>query len=179
MLTIDNTALIIIDVQEKLFRVIHGNEALLENLQKIICGAQVLGIPLLVTEQNPAGLGATVPELKTLLADIQPISKFSFSCCADERCMEQLADLKRTQLLLAGIETHICVYQTALDLLDQGYEVEVLADCVGSRTVANKSLGLEKMKQAGAQITGIEIALFELQRVAKGEAFKELSRLVK
>ncbi len=88
-------------------------------------------------------------------------------------------DLKRTQLLLAGIETHICVYQTALDLLDQGYEVEVLADCVGSRTVENKSLGLEKMKQAGAQITGIEMALFELQRVAKGEAFKELSKLVK
>ena len=179
MLTIDNTALIIIDVQEKLFRVIDNREALLENLQKIISGARVLGIPLLVTEQNPAGLGATVPELKTLLADIQPISKFSFSCCGEERCMEELSSLKRTQLLLAGIETHICVYQTALDLLDQGYEVEVLADCVGSRTVENKSLGLEKMKQAGAQITGIEMALFELQRVAKGEAFKELSKLVK
>ena len=179
MLTIDNTALIIIDVQEKLFQVIHGKEALLENLQKVVSGARALGIPLLVTEQNPAGLGATLPELKNLLADIQPISKFSFSCCGEERCMEDLADLKRTQLLLAGIETHICVYQTALDLLEQGYEVEVLADCVGSRTVENKSLGLEKMKQAGAQITGIEMALFELLRVAKGEAFKELSRLVK
>jgi len=179
MLTIDNTALIIIDVQEKLFRVIHGNEALLENLQKIISGARVLGIPLLVTEQNPAGLGGTLPELKSLLADIQPISKFSFSCCADERCMEELVDLKRTQLLLAGIETHICVYQTALDLLEEGYEVEVFADCVGSRTVENKTLGLEKMKQAGAQITGIEMALFELQRIAKGESFKEISRLVK
>ena len=81
MLTIDNTALIIIDVQEKLFRVIDNREALLENLQKIISGARALGIPILVTEQNPAGLGATVSELKTLLADIQPISKFSFSCC--------------------------------------------------------------------------------------------------
>ena len=179
MLIIDNTALIIIDVQEKLFRVIDNREALLENLQKIISGARGLGIPLLVTEQNPAGLGVTLPELKTLLADIPPISKFSFSCCADERCMQQLADLKRTQFLLAGIETHICVYQTALDLLDQGYEVEVLTDCVGSRTVENKSLGLEKMKQAGAQITGIEMALFELLRVAKGDSFKELSRLVK
>lgn len=179
MLSTDNTALLIIDVQEKLFRVIHDREALLANLQKVIQGARALAIPLLVTEQNPAGLSGTLPELKTLLADIQPVNKFSFSCCADKRCMEGLADLKRTQLLLAGIETHICVYQTALDLLEQGYEVEVLADCVGSRTVENKSLGLEKMKQAGAQITGIEMALFELQRVAKGESFKEISRLVK
>jgi nicotinamidase-related amidase len=179
MLSIDNTALLIIDVQEKLFRVINGKELLLENLQKIISGARALGIPILVTEQNPAGLGGTLSELKALLADIQPVSKFSFSCCGDERCMEELASLKRTQLLLAGIETHICVYQTALDLLEQGYEVEVLADCVGSRTDENKKLGLEKMKQAGAQITAVEIALFELQRVAKGDAFKELSKLVK
>jgi nicotinamidase-related amidase len=179
VLTISNTALLIIDVQEKLFKVIHGRESLLANLQKVISGARALGIPVLVTEQNPAGLGATVPELKTLLADMQPVSKFSFSCCGEERCMQQLADLKRTQLLLAGIETHICVYQTALDLLEEGYEVEVLADCVGSRTEENKKLGLEKMKQAGAQITGIEMALFELQRVARGESFKELSRLVK
>ena len=179
MLTIDNTALIIIDVQEKLFRVINDREALLENLLKIVSGARALGIPIVVSEQNPAGLGGTVPELKTLLADIEPVSKFSFSCCGEERCQQQLADLKRTQLLLAGIETHICVYQTALDLLEEGYEVEVLADCVGSRTVENKKLGLEKMKQAGAQITGIEMALFELQRVAKGESFKEISRLVK
>jgi len=179
MLTIDNTALIIIDVQEKLFRVIHNNELLLGNLQKIISGARALGIPILVTEQNPAGLGTTVPVLKNLLADIQPVSKFSFSCCGEERCREELAGLKRTQLLLAGIETHICVYQTALDLLEQGYEVEVLADCVGSRTPDNKSLGLEKMKQAGAQITAVEMALFELQRVAKGESFKEISKLVK
>ena len=90
MLTIDNTALIIIDVQEKLFRVIHNNELLLGNLQKIISGARALGIPILVTEQNPAGLGTTVPELKSLLADIQPLAKFSFSCCGEERCMQQL-----------------------------------------------------------------------------------------
>jgi nicotinamidase-related amidase len=179
MLTIDNTALLIIDVQENLFRVINGKDTLLENLQKIISGARALGIPILVTEQNPTGLGTTVPELKNLLADIQPVSKFSFSCCGEDRCMEELASLKRTQLLLAGIETHICVYQTALDLLEQGYEVEVLADCVGSRTTENKVLGLEKMKQSGAQITGIEIALFELQRIAKGEVFKEISRMVK
>ena len=179
MLTLDNTALIIIDVQEKLFRVIHNNELLLGNLQKIVSGARALGIPILVTEQNPAGLGTTVPVLKNLLADIQPLTKFSFSCCGEEHCMQGLTDLRRTQLLLAGIETHICVYQTALDLLEQGYEVEVLADCVGSRTPDNKSLGLEKMKQAGAQITAIEIALFELQRVARGETFKEISNLVK
>jgi nicotinamidase-related amidase len=179
MLTTDNTALIIIDVQEKLFRVMLHKEALAENLQKIIKGAQVLEIPLLVTEQHPIALGPTIPELKNLLPNIQPISKFSFSCGGEQKFLNKLSALNCKQLLLAGIEAHICVYQTALDLLEKGYEVQVLADCVSSRAEENKKLGLEKIKEAGGSVTSVEISLFELMRVAEGGTFKEISKIVK
>ena len=179
MLTIDNTALIIIDVQEKLAKAMLNKDALFENLQKIIKGSQVLGIPILVTEQNPKGLGNTVPELSSLLSDAPSVSKFSFSCCGEEQFMQKFKELNRRQVLLAGIEAHVCVYQTAIDLRGMGYEVEVLADCVSSRTAENKARGLEKMKEAGTGLTSTEIALFELLRIAEGEKFKEISKIVK
>jgi len=179
MLTTDNTALIIIDVQEKLFKVMLHKEALAENLQKIIKGAQVLEIPLLVTEQNPNALGPTIPELKNLMPNIQPIGKFSFSCCGEQKFLNKLSALNCKQLLLTGIEAHICVYQTALDLLEKGYEVQVLADCVSSRAEENRKLGLEKIKEAGGSVTSVEISLFELLRVAEGGTFKEISKIVK
>jgi nicotinamidase-related amidase len=179
MLTTDNTALIIIDVQEKLFKVMLHKEALAENLQKIIKGAQVLEIPLLVTEQNPIALGPTIPELKNFLPNIQPISKLSFSCCGEQKFLNKLSALNCKKLLLAGIEAHICVYQTALELLEKGYDVQVLADCVSSRTEENKKLGLERIKEAGGSVTSVEIALFELMRIAEGGTFKEISKIVK
>jgi len=179
MLATDNTALIIIDVQEKLFRAMLHKEVLAENLQKIIKGAQVLDIPLLVTEQNPNALGPTIPELKDLLPHVQPISKLSFSCCGEQKFLNKLSAQNCKHILLAGIEAHICVYQTALELIDKGYEVQVLADCVSSRTEENKRLGLEKIKEAGGSVTSVEIALFELLRVAEGGTFKEISKIVK
>jgi nicotinamidase-related amidase len=179
MIAIDNTALLVIDVQEKLFRVMHHKEALAENLRKIISGVKILDIPILVTEQNPAALGPTIPEIKNLLANIPPISKFSFSCCGEQKFLNKLSALNCKQLLLAGIEAHICVYQTAVELLEKGYEVQVLADCVSSRTPENKKLGIEKIKSAGGSITSVEIALFELLRVAEGVKFKEISKIVK
>jgi nicotinamidase-related amidase len=179
MLHIDNTVLLIVDVQEKLSKIILNREDLLASLVKVINGAQVLGVPIILTEQNPAGLGQTIPEVKLLLPDIKPVSKFSFSCCGEEVCVKQLAALKRSQILLGGIESHICVYQTAVDLVSRGYEVQVLVDCVSSRTQENKALGLEKMKEAGAGITSVETALFELMRVAEGKKFKEISKIVK
>ena len=179
MLTTDNTGLIIIDVQEKLFRVMLHKEALAENLQKIIKGAQVLDIPLLVTEQNPNALGPTIPELKDLLPHVQPISKLSFSCCGEQKFLNKVSAQNCKHILLAGIEAHICVYQTALELIDKGYEVQVLADCVSSRAEENKRLGLEKIKEAGGSITSVEIALFELLRIAEGGTFKEISKIVK
>jgi nicotinamidase-related amidase len=179
MLNIDKTALVIIDVQEKLSRVMYEKEKLFENLQKLIKGVKLLNVPIIVTEQNPNGLGPTVPDIAPLLTDTKPVTKFSFSCCGEEPFLRQLEMLNRKQVLLAGIETHVCVYQTAIDLIEAGYEVHTVVDCVSSRTPENKNLALDKMKSEGARLTSVEIALFELLRTAKSPKFKEMSQIVK
>jgi len=179
MLELKNTVLIIVDVQGKLANLMHKKEVLFENLQKIIKGAKILGIPVLWAEQNPQGLGPTIPEVATLLSDIQPISKIEFSCCGSEHFVKALKELKRKQVLIAGIEAHICVYQTAIDLIGLGYEVQIVADAVSSRTEGNKKIGLDKTRDAGATLTSIETALFELLKVAEGEKFKEILKIVK
>ena len=179
MLTTESTVLIAIDIQEKLTRVMHEKEYFLENLKKLIQGARVLGIPIIFTEQNPQGLGPTVAEVASLAPDLQPIAKLSFSCGGDARFAQELATLNRKQVLLAGIETHVCVYQTTLDLLDQGYQVQIVADAVASRTAENKAIGLERMKGEGARLTSTETVLFELLRVAEGPKFKEIIKIVK
>ena len=179
MLNINKTALVIIDVQEKLSRVMCEKEKLFENLQKLIKGVKLLNIPVMVTEQNPNGLGLTVPDIAPLLVGIKPITKFSFSCCSEELFMRGIEYLKRKQILLAGIETHVCVYQTAIDLIEAGYEVHTVIDCVSSRTLENKNLALDKMKSEGSKLTSVEIALFELLRTAKSPLFKEMSQIVK
>jgi len=179
MLDIDKTALVVIDVQEKLSRVMHEKEKLFENLQKLIKGLKLLDIPIVVTEQNPNGLGPTVPDIASLLSDVSPITKFSFSCCGEEQFTHEIGRLSRKQILLVGIETHVCVYQTAVDLLKARYEVHAVVDCVSSRTPENKNLALDKMKSEGARLTGVEIVLFELLRTAKHPKFKEMSQIVK
>ena len=179
MLNIDKTALVIIDVQEKLSRVMHEKEKLFENLQKLVKGVKLLNIPIIITEQNPNGLGPTVSEIAPLLTDIRPVTKFSFSCCGEEPFLRQLEILNRKQVLLTGIETHVCVYQTAVDLIEAGYEVHTVIDCVSSRTPENKNLALDKMNSEGAKLTSVEIVLFELLRTAASPKFKELSKIVK
>jgi nicotinamidase-related amidase len=179
MLATENSVLILVDVQEKLARAMHEKEALLESTVKLIQGAKVLGLPILWTEQNPNGLGSTVPEVAELLSDLQPVTKLSFSCCGEIRFMERLKELNRKQALVAGIESHVCVYQTVMDLLNLRYEVQVVADAVGSRTPENKAVGLERCKELGASITSTETALFELLRVAEGDKFKQMLKVVK
>ena len=179
MLATENSVLVLVDVQEKLARAMHEKEALLESTVKLVQGAKVLSIPILWTEQNPNGLGNTVPEVAELLSDLQPVTKLSFSCCGEIRFMERLKELNRKQALVAGIESHVCVYQTVMDLLNMGYEVQVVADAVGSRTPENKAVGLERCKELGASITSAETALFELLRVAEGDKFKQMLKVVK
>lgn len=179
MLTVENTALLIIDVQGKLAQLMQGKEVLFENLQRMIKGAQIVGIPIIWTEQNPKGLGPTIPKVAPLLSNSQPIHKLSFSCCGNEDFMRELRALNRKQILITGIETHICVYQTAMDLINLGYEVEVVADAVSSRTVENKEIGLEKVRDGGGKLTSTETALFELLKVAEGEKFKEILQIMK
>ena len=179
MLTLANTALLVVDVQGKLAHMMNEKQRLFDNLHTIIEGAHILEVPIIVTEQNPAGLGRTIPEIAHLLTDTQPISKISFSCCRNEAFMQALQALNRKQILMTGIETHICVYQTTLELLNLGYDVQVVVDAVASRTADNKAIGLEKMKSAGANVTSTEMALYELLQVADGLQFKRILKIVK
>jgi nicotinamidase-related amidase len=179
VITTENAALLLIDVQEKLLRVMHDQAGLLENIKKMVKGAQILELPVLWTEQNPAGLGPTVPEIAEHLPDKKPVSKFSFSCCGNEPFIADLKALNRKNILVAGIEAHVCVYQTVVDLLNLQFDVEIVADAVASRTPENRTIGLQKSKAAGAGITSVETVLFELLKEAKGDRFKQISKLVK
>jgi nicotinamidase-related amidase len=179
MLEADNTALLVVDIQEKLSRTMHAREELIANARRLIQGARVLGVPVILTEQNPKGLGPTVAEVRELLPEVTAISKFSFSCCTSAECQQALKQLDRGCVLIAGIETHICVFQTAADLVTAGVHAEVVADACSSRTPGNKLIGLDKCRAAGAVVTSVETALFELLKAAEGPLFKEILSIVK
>jgi nicotinamidase-related amidase len=173
------TVLLLVDVQGKLAQVMHDREALFANLQRLVTGLQMLGVPILWVEQNPQGLGPTIPEVGRLLNAQEPISKSSFSACGEPRVKERLAALGPSHVLLAGIEAHVCIYQSTLDLIELGYAVQVVGDAVSSRTAANRELALQRVRAAGAEVTGTEMVLFELLGDADAPEFKELLRLVK
>ncbi len=179
MLRRDNTVLVLIDIQGKLATLMHEREQLFANLQILTRGARVLELPILWLEQYPRGLGPTIPEIAGLLPDLQPLPKISFSACGLPEFVRRLARTGRRQVLLAGIEAHVCVYQTGRDLLAAGYRVEVVADAVSSRTAANRRLGLQRLEAAGALLTSVEMALFELLGRAEGPEFKQIAALVK
>ncbi len=179
MLEIDNTFLLLIDVQDRLYRAMHGKEELLENIRKLIMGIKAFGIPTVMSEQYPEGIGKTIPEVAELLPDVPGIRKLSFSCCSNRECNAAMASTERNQVLIAGIEAHVCVYQTAMDLLEGGYDVQVVADAVSSRSPRNRDIGLQKMRDAGVVITSVEIALFELLKTAESGKFRELSKILK
>lgn len=178
MLTKEETVLIVIDVQGKLAKIVDESELVIKNIVNVVKGANVLDVPVLWIEQYPQGLGPTVPEIAEEMKG-EAIEKITFSAYETEAVREKLEAFGRKKVLLAGIETHICVYQTAAHLLANGYEVEVLADCVSSRTKTNREIGLQKMMQLGAKLSSVEMALFEMQVIAKGDTFKGISKIVK
>jgi nicotinamidase-related amidase len=142
--------------------------------------ATLLNLPMLVTEQYPQKLGATVPEIKSVLPEgVAIVDKTAFSCCGASVFIEQLQRLRRKQVVLCGIETHVCMNQTAHDLLARGYQVHVLEDCTSSRTPQNRQIGLAKMRRSGALPSSSEMALFELMVDARHEHFRAISKLVK
>jgi len=178
MLTREDAVLLVVDVQGKLARLMHEADALFDQIARLVRGATVLEVPVLATEQNPDGLGPTVEEVRPHLPSA-PMPKMAFSCCGEPAVVEGLEATGRRQVLLCGIETHICVYQTARDLLARGWEVHVVADAVSSRAAGNREVGLEKMRAAGAEITSVETALFEMLKAADGPAFREILDIVK
>ena len=154
MLKAERTALIVVDVQGKLAQLMYEKQTLFENLRKVIKGIQVLGLPILWVEQNPKGLGPTIPEVAELLPCSEPISKLSFSCCRNERFVQALKAADRNQVLIVGIEAHVCVYQTAVDLVDSGYEVEIAVwDSGGAHTVDIIEIWIQTF---GTQTHGLE-----------------------
>jgi nicotinamidase-related amidase len=179
LLNPENTVLVAIDFQEKLFPAMHDKEKLLRQVVKLIRGAKVLEIPVILTEQYPRGLGPTLPEIAGLLPDVKPIEKTCFNCCDAESFTESLEATRRKQVLICGIEAHICVYQTAVALKQAGYEVQVVADGVASRNPEDKMVSLFKMGAVGILPTTMETALFELLKVASGDKFKQISNIVK
>lgn len=179
MLKLENTAVVIIDMQGKLWNVMSEKEALLENVQKLIKGVRVLGVPIILTEQNPQGLGPTMPELTQLMPETRAITKFCFSCHQDKNFEQIISGIKRNQLLICGIESHICVYQTTLELLSHGYEVQVIADAVSSRVLRNRDITLMRVQSEGAKLTTVEMVLYELLQTAENPKFKEMLKVVK
>jgi len=167
----NNATLLIIDVQERLMPVISNREQLEQNLVRLVRGAQILGVPILVTEQYVKGLGHTVETVRGALGDAyKPIEK---------ACFSGFRDLERKQVIVAGIETHVCVYQTVSDFLTRGYEVTIVGDAVSSRTQENKDIALRRMINDGAKLSSTEMTLFELTVASGTDEFRAISKLVK
>ena len=176
-----NPIMVFVDVQEKLNNVIHDKDELIPRLEKLIKGLEFLNIPILWLEQYPKGLGTTVESLKELLKEggYSPIIKNTFSAWGSLEFQNRLKESGADHILLAGMESHICVFQTARDLLLENYDVDVIVDCVSSRTKENKDLGIDRMIGYGAGVTGLESLLFELLESADHPKFKDISRLIK
>lgn len=178
----ERTALIVLDVQERLFHAMDADhrEEVMHNIKTLATAARRLKLSILVTEQYPKGLGHTLQELKdTLGSGIEPVVKTTFSCWGVEAFRTRLASTGAKQVILAGIEAHVCVLMSALDLLAQGYAVHVAADAVTSRTQANWRLAMDQLRQAGAVVTVTETVFFQLLRQGDTEEFRELARLIR
>lgn len=176
LMTRRDTGLLVIDVQTKLMDKMQHRDAVVANIARLVDGATILGMPVLCTEQYPKGIGPTVPELIARLPT-RP-EKLSFSCCGLPEVADQLRSRGAKKVLLAGIETHVCVQQTALDLWSLGFRVFVAADAVCSRRDFDRDIALRRMEQAGVVLTTTEAALFEWTEVAGTPEFKQISKLV-
>ena len=175
-----NPYLVVIDVQERLFPVMNEKEAFLKNLQILIKGFQLFGLPILLTEQVPDKLGPTIEPVRSILKDTEPIIKSSFSCAGDPGFLSQTDGLSTHDgIVLAGIETHVCVYQTERDLIRRGQHVEVVTNAVASRDANNHRIALDRIRNNGGFLTTVEMVLFNIQERAGGATFKELVQLVK
>jgi nicotinamidase-related amidase len=178
MLSKENTGLIVIDIQGKLARLVHDSDVLLSNCAKLIQGVQLLNLPIIGLEQNPEKLGATVEELNPLLS-CQPIPKFTFDASEEPNFLEAIRMANVGTWLLCGIEAHICVYQTALNLKAKGFSVQLVNDCISSRTLENKHLAINKLVNIGVELTGLEMCLFELVKDCRAPEFKGVLNLIK
>jgi len=182
-LSAEQSVLVIVDVQGKLANTVHHHQTLVPAIHTLVEAGHLFNLPILWLEQVPEKLGPTAEPLVEVMGELYPqttpIAKSSFSAVGCIEFRQRLSELGRRQIILTGVESHICVYQTARDLLCRSYEVSAVIDAISSRTEQNYQLGINKMEQLGVSLTSIEMLLFELQQVATGDRFKQLIRLIK
>jgi nicotinamidase-related amidase len=178
LLKTDSTVLLVVDIQERLLPAMHESEACLAAAGRTVEVCRVLDVPIVATEQYPAGLGPTCPVIRERWGDVQPVEKMRFSACV-EPVVARLRELGRQAVLVTGIEAHVCVQQSVLELLALGYRVYVCADAVSSRRTLDRDLGLQRMRDVGAVVTTTESVIFELTGQAGTEAFKRILKIVK
>jgi len=174
----NDVAFILIDIQERFLPVIHNIETVIDNANKLVKGAEILKVPLIVTEQYPKGLGRTVDEIN-LSAGHEIIEKVSFDCFGCDRFTGKLEEIGVNSLVIFGIEAHVCVLKTALQAAARKYDTYVVADAVSSRTKENRTLALERLRQSGVFIVSTEMILFQLMDRSGTDEFKAISKLVK
>ncbi|MCX8170452.1 MAG: hydrolase [Candidatus Bathyarchaeota archaeon] len=179
LLSRKNTILVIIDVQEKIFPPISDRERVLENTRKLIQFAKIIGMPIILTEQYPRGLGPTIPEIKDLIPDVEPIEKVEFSCFRSEKFREAIERLNVESLIIVGIETHICITQTAIEGAEEGFRVCVVSDATSSRNPEDKEIALERLRDNGVIVASTEMLIYELLKKAGTQEFREALKLIK
>lgn len=177
--TLADSLLVVVDVQGRLARLMHESEAMIRQQQILIEACRLLEIPVAWAEQLPEKLGATVPELVEKLDGLSPCAKSSFGCYGDPKLKEKIESSGRRTVLLCGIETHVCVWQTAAHLVEADYNVHLIADATSSRSAFNREIGLRRMQAAGVHLNNVEMVLFELMVDATHEKFREITKLLK
>jgi nicotinamidase-related amidase len=178
-ITKEKTTGLVIDIQERLFPVMWGKEKFLKNCQILIQGLNELGVPIIVTQQYSKGLGETVDGIKSVLPEFKSIEKREFSCCDEPSVNLNLAELQTKNVIICGIESHVCVLQTSIDLKEAGLNPVVVMDCVSSRTPESIELAKERFRFEGIIMTSVESILFELTRSSAAPEFRAISKLVK
>ena len=179
MLTIENSLIVVIDVQGKLAEVVAEAELANQNVSRLVQAGLELNLPILLTAQVPEKIGHTTEAIRTLLPDHKEYPRTTFSIWLDEDLRDTIKQSGKEQIILCGFESHICLYQSALDLLEEGYEVWLVADAVSSRSLVNKGIALTELSAEGVHLTSVESLLFSLIRDAKHPAFKAISKLIR
>lgn len=175
----ETSALLIIDIQERILPVINNYQMVVDNTLKLIKGFKVLGLPIYFTEQYPKGLGPTTKTITDELGDLKPFDKMSFSCSGAGELFNEFKKKNLTQIIVCGVESHVCVQQTVLDLIENGIQVNLAADAVSSRKEIDYHTALDRMRYHGVEVTTTEAILFELLNVCGTPQFKEVSKIVK
>ena len=175
----ENSLVLLIDFQEKFIPVLHKNDETVKNIKLLLAGANIYNLPIIVTEQVPEKLGPTISDFKEYLSKAKLFSKKTMSCCGQAGFLEELKNRNIKQIAVCGIEAHVCVLQTSLDLIHNGFQVHLVCDAVTTRVPYNKEIAVEKMKNTGVIVSSVETILFEMAYTAGSEEFKKLQQLFK